>query len=56
MKIQVYKLYANSWKILFSATSPAPYSLLLSAKSVRTISIAIQLANPIRIKRTVYSG
>src|SRR4051794_17936850 len=40
----------------FNATNPAAYSLLPSANSFHTMTIAIHRANPIRIKPTMYSG
>ena len=49
-------LYNKTWKILFSATSPAAYSLFPSANSFQTITIAMHLAKPIKIKPTMYSG
>jgi len=42
--------------MLFKATKPAAYSLLPSANSFHTITIAMHRANPIRIKPTTYSG
>ena len=42
--------------MLLSATNPAAYSLLPSANSFQTITIAMQRASPMRISPTMYSG
>src|SRR5690554_1994308 len=42
--------------MLFNATNPAAYSLLPPANSFQTITIAIHLAEPIRINPIRYSG
>ena len=51
-----HELLSAEGNILLRATSPAPYSLLPSAKSFHTSTIAIHRASPIKIRPTIYSG
>ena len=56
MNNQAYTLYSSTWKILFSATSPAAYSLFPSASSFQTTTMAMHRARPMRIRPDMYSG